>query len=170
MTTRTPGRHRTREPGSAPELRHTGDLREAVPPAAPAVNSTHGARGGTRTHTTSRSEGLKTGRDRPCGVLASVVWPVIWGLGPCRPSSALPWSAVSQDPVHIVCTRQPARSGCSTGQLSVHGLATMMPVSVKSLVFRVASTASWLRQIAAICASAVLIGRPARSRRTAMWA
>jgi hypothetical protein len=46
----------------------------------------------------------------------------------------------------------------------------MMPVSVKSPVLRVASTASWLRQIAAICASAVPIGRPARSRRTAMSA
>jgi hypothetical protein len=50
------------------------------------------------------------------------------------------------------------RSGAS------HGFTASTPVSTKSSTLRVASPALQLRQIAAICASAILIGRPARSR------
>jgi hypothetical protein len=50
------------------------------------------------------------------------------------------------------------RSGAS------HGFTASTPVSTKSSTLRVASPALQLRHIAAICASAILIGCPARSR------
>src|ERR1700741_2570966 len=45
-----------------------------------------------------------------------------------------------------------------------HGFTASTPVSTKSSTLWVASPALQLRQIAAICASPILIGRPARSR------
>jgi hypothetical protein len=47
---------------------------------------------------------------------------------------------------------------------ATHGSTASTPVSTKSSTLRVASPARQLRQIAAICASAILIGRPACSR------
>src|SRR5699024_7064045 len=47
-----------------------------------------------------------------------------------------------------------------------HGSTSLPPVCTKSLTFRVAQVAPWARQIAAICASAVLIGAPVFSRAT----
>lgn len=49
---------------------------------------------------------------------------------------------------------------------ALHGLIRSIPVCAKSLVLRVAHVALCARQIAAICASAVLIGAPAASRAT----
>jgi hypothetical protein len=45
-----------------------------------------------------------------------------------------------------------------------HGSTTVMPVRVKSPTVRVAKVAWYWRQMAAICASSALIGRPARRR------
>src|SRR5699024_4568593 len=47
---------------------------------------------------------------------------------------------------------------------TIHGLTTGTPVRAKSMVFRVAQVALWNRHIAAIGASAMLIGCPACSR------
>ncbi|WP_258234723.1 MULTISPECIES: tyrosine-type recombinase/integrase [Cupriavidus] len=44
------------------------------------------------------------------------------------------------------------------------GSASITPIPSKSLPLRVAKVAAWCWQMAAICASAMLIGRPARSR------
>jgi hypothetical protein len=51
-----------------------------------------------------------------------------------------------------------------------HGFLVWMPVSMKSLTLRVASSAFQLRQIAAICPSAMLIWCPVRSRAVTMSA
>lgn len=48
----------------------------------------------------------------------------------------------------------------------LHGSSRSTPVCAKSLTLRVAQVALCARQIAAICASAVLIGAPALSRAT----
>src|SRR5699024_637301 len=47
-----------------------------------------------------------------------------------------------------------------------HGSTSLTPVCTKSFTLRVAQVAPYTRQIAAICASAVLIGAPAFSRAT----
>lgn len=47
-----------------------------------------------------------------------------------------------------------------------HGSTSSTPVYAKSLMLRVAQVAPCARQIAAICASAVLIGAPTASRAT----
>ena len=105
--------------------------------------SSYGARDEIRTRTYVRIGGFKTDPDRPAGAPASVVWPVIWGFSPsveCAPIV----SRVGGSCAHRV--HMSARA-CSvpTGQPSVHRLTTMpVSVSVKSLVLRVASTASWL--------------------------
>ena len=57
------------------------------------------ARGGIRTHTTSRSEGFKPPRNRAGSVLLSVACAVVCGFRPCSPCSALPCAAVSSSPV-----------------------------------------------------------------------
>lgn len=58
----------------------------------------------------------------------------------------------------------PAGANCGAADHSCHGLRSSIPVSLKSLVLHVARVAPNLRQIAAICASATLMGRPAFSR------
>ena len=50
------------------------------------------------------------------------------------------------------------------------GLMSVTAVSAKSLILRVARVAAWQRQTAAICASALLIGRPDEARCAAMSA
>lgn len=73
---------------------------------------------------------------------------------------------------HLVFGTERARDDRESrlDQRAVHGFTTSTPTSAKSSTFLVATVASWLRQIAAICASAMVIGRPIRSRSTTMSA
>ena len=86
-------------------------------------------------------------------------------------------------PAHPRRTREPPRkisvadhgsrchlAGEGTGHASFHGLIRSIPVSWKSVVLRGANAAPMARQMAAICASAMPMGRPSvpcgtRSRR-----
>lgn len=73
--------------------------------------------------------------------------------------------------------RSPLRHDASTprvtvasgAQLSCQGSSRSTPEFSKSLVFRVARAQSFVRQIAAICASKPSIGCPSRSRVSTIW-
>lgn len=60
----------------------------------------------------------------------------------------------------------PRSNDASLHASTFHGSTSSTPVHTKSFTLRVAQVASCARQIAAICASAVLIGAPALSRAT----
>lgn len=66
----------------------------------------------------------------------------------------------------VVSKRAEIRHAIRRHPFAIHGSTSSTPVYAKSFTLRVAQIAPCARQIAAICASAVLIGAPTLSRAT----